>query len=49
MAFNRKVAFNIGGTTIHLALHIPINQSLFNLGKLSIETLSKLTNHYEQL
>jgi hypothetical protein len=49
MAFTGKVAFNIGGTTIHSALHIPINQSLSNLGKLSTETLSKLTDQYEQL
>jgi hypothetical protein len=49
MAFIRKVAFNIGGTTIHSALHIPINQSLSNLGKLSTETLSKLTDQYEKL
>jgi hypothetical protein len=44
MAFTKKAAFNIGGTNIHLALHIPINQSLSNLGNLSAETLSKLTN-----
>jgi hypothetical protein len=49
MAFIRKVAFNIGGTTIHSALYIPINQSLSNLGKLSTETLSKLTDQYEKL
>jgi ATP-dependent DNA helicase PIF1 len=49
MAFTGKAAFNIGGTTIHSALHIPINQSLSNLGKLSTETLSKLTDQYEQL
>jgi hypothetical protein len=47
MAFTGKAAFNIGGTTIHSALHIPINHSLSNLGKLSTETLSKLTNQYE--
>ena len=49
MAFIGKAAFNIGGTTIHSALHIPVNQSLSNLNKLSIETLSKLTEQYEQL
>ena len=49
MAFTGKVAFNIGGTTIHSALHIPVNQSLSNLNKLSTETLSKLTEQYEQL
>ena len=49
MAFTGKAAFNIGGTTIHSALHIPVNQSLSNLNKLSIETLSKLTKQYEQL
>ena len=48
MAFTGKAAFNIGGTTIHSALHISINQSLSNLNKLSIETLSKLTKQYEQ-
>ena len=49
MAFTGKAAFNISGTTIHSALHIPINQSLSNLNKLSTETLSKLTKQYEQL
>ena len=29
MAFTGKAAFNIGGTTIHSALHIPVNQLLF--------------------
>ena len=47
MAFTGKAAFNIGGTTIHSALHIPVNQSLSNLNKLSTETLSKLTEQYE--
>jgi hypothetical protein len=41
MAFTGKAAFNIGGTTIHSALHIPINQSMSNLGRLSTKTLSK--------
>ena len=49
IAFIGKAAFNIGGTTIHSALHIPINQSLSNLNKLSTKTLSKLTEQYEQL
>ena len=49
MAFTGKAAFNIGGTTIHSTLHIPVNQSLSNLNKLSTETLSKLTEQYEQL
>ena len=49
MAFIGKAAFNIGGTTIHSTLHIPVNQSLSNLNKLSTETLSKLTEQYEQL
>ena len=49
MAFTRKVAFNIGGTTTHSALHIPVNQSLSNLKKLSTKTLSKLTKQYEKL
>ena len=49
MAFTGKAAFNIDGTKIHSALHISINQSLFNLNKLSTETLSKLTEQYEQL
>jgi hypothetical protein len=47
MAFTGKAAFNIGGTTIHSALHIPGNQSLFNLGKLLAKILSKLTDQYE--
>ena len=49
MAFTRKTTFNIGGTTIHSTLHIAVNQSLFNLNKLSTETLNKLIEQYEQL
>ena len=35
MAFTGKATFNIDGCTIHSALHIPINQSLSNMEKLS--------------
>ena len=47
MAFSYKTTFNIDGCTIHFALHIPINQSLSNIGKLSSEQLNKLTDDYE--
>ena len=49
MTFKRKAIFNIGGTIIHSILHILVNQSLSNFKKLSIESLSKLTNQYVQL
>lgn len=49
MAYTGKAAFNINGTTIHSALHIPINQSLENLNNLSSEMLNKLTDQYEEL
>ena len=49
MAFTGKAVFNIDGCTIHSALRIPINQSLSNMGKLSLELLNKLTDDYEQI
>jgi hypothetical protein len=49
MAFTGKATFNIDGSTIHSALHIPVNHSLTNILKLSFETLNNLTGHYEQL
>ncbi len=49
MASTCKVIFNIDGLTIHLALNIPIQQSLFNLPTLSIDSLNKLTCQYEQV
>ena len=49
MAFIGKAAFNFGGSTIHLALYIRGNQSLFNLGKLLAKTLGKLIDQYEWL
>ena len=49
MAFTCKTTFNIDACTIHSALHIPINQSLLNMGKLSSELLNKLTDDYEQI
>jgi len=44
MAYTRKAAFNI-----HSALHIPINQSLSNIGKQSSKLLNKLIDQYEQI
>jgi hypothetical protein len=49
IAFTKKAAFNIGGTIIHSALHILVNQSFSNLGKFLVELLSKLTDQSEQL
>jgi hypothetical protein len=44
-----KVAFNIDNLIIHLALNIPIQQSLFILLNLSSDSLNRLTCRYEQL
>ena len=49
MSFTGKATFNIDGCTIHSALHVPINQSLSNMGKLSSEPLNKLTDDYEHI
>jgi hypothetical protein len=49
MASTCKATFNIDGLTIHLTLNIPIQQSLFDLPKLSTNTLNILTCQYEKL
>ena len=49
MAFIHKTTFNIGGCTIHSTLHIPINQFLSNLGKLSFERVNKLIDNYKKM
>jgi hypothetical protein len=49
MAFTMKFAFNIGGNIENSTLHIYVDQSYFNLEKLSVETLNKLINQYEKL
>ncbi len=43
MASIGKIAFNIDGLTIHLTLNIPIQQSLFNVPNLSLNSLNRLT------
>jgi hypothetical protein len=49
MASTSKATFNIDGQTIHLALNIPIQQTLTNLSNLSLDSLNGLTCQYEQL
>jgi len=44
-----KIVFNIDGLTIHLTLNITIQQSLFNLPKLSSDSLNMLMCQYEHL
>jgi hypothetical protein len=48
VAFIRKATFNINESTIHSALHFPINQSYFNLEILSSQILNNLTNQCKQ-
>ncbi len=45
----RKITSNINDLTIHSALNIPVQQSLFNLPNLSLNSLNRLTCQYEQL
>jgi hypothetical protein len=47
MASIGKDAFNIDGLTIHSALNIPIQQSLFSLPNLSSNSLNWFTCRYE--
>jgi hypothetical protein len=49
MASIGKATFNIDGLTIHSTLNIFVQQSLFNLPNLSINTLYKFTCWYEHL
>jgi len=44
-----KVGFNIDNQTIHLTLNIPIQQTLTNISKLSLDSLNKITCWYGQL
>jgi hypothetical protein len=44
-----KAAFNIGGSTIHSALGIPLNKSLLELGGLSDERHDSYAKKYDQL
>jgi hypothetical protein len=49
MASTCKVAFNIDGLIIYSTLNIPVQQSLFNLPNLSLDSLNRFTCLYEQL
>jgi len=44
-----KATFNIDGQIIHLALNIPIQQTLTNLSNLSLDSLNRFTCQCEQL
>jgi hypothetical protein len=44
-----EVTFNIDGLTIHSALNILVQQSLFSLPNLSLNSLNRLTFQYKQL
>lgn len=47
MAYTGKAAFNIGGTTIHSALHLPLLTN--TLTSLSVDKLDTLSTHYKNL
>jgi len=49
MASIGKIAFNIDGLTIHSTLNICVEQSLFSLPNLSLDSLNRFTYRYEQL
>ncbi len=49
MASINKVAFDIDNLTIHSAVNIPMQQSLYSLPNLSLDSLNRLTCRYEQL
>jgi hypothetical protein len=49
VAFIRKATFNINESTIHSALHFPMNQSYFSLEILSSQILNNLTNQYKYI
>jgi DNA replication protein DnaC len=49
LGYTGKAAFNIGGSTIHSALGIPLNKSLLELGGLSDERRDSFAKTYDQL
>jgi hypothetical protein len=49
MALIGKITFIIDGLTIHVTLNIHVQQFLFSLPNLSLDSLNKLTCQYEQL
>jgi ATP-dependent DNA helicase PIF1 len=49
LGYTSKVAFNIGGSTIHSALGIPLNKNLLELGGLSDERHDSFAKKYDQL
>jgi hypothetical protein len=49
MALIGKIAFNIDDLTIYSTLNIYIQESLFSLPNLSLDSLNRLTCQYEQL
>jgi hypothetical protein len=49
MASTNKIIFNIDGLTIHLASNKSVQQSLFNLPNLSLDSLNRFTCQCEQL
>jgi hypothetical protein len=49
MASISKVIFNIDSFIIHLTLNILVQQSLFSLPNLSLDSLNRFTCQYEQL
>jgi hypothetical protein len=49
LGFTGKAAFNIGGSTIHSALGIPLNKSLLELGGLSDERRDNFAKKFGQL
>jgi hypothetical protein len=49
LGYTGKAAFNIGGSTIHSALGIPLNKSLLELGGLSDERHDNFAKKYDQL
>jgi hypothetical protein len=49
MASIKKTTFNIDGLTIHSTLNILVQQSLFNLPNLSLDSLNSFACQYEQL
>ena len=49
MAPISKVAYNVKGTTIHSALHIPVNHSLHDYKHLSVDVLNTYQMKYRHL
>jgi hypothetical protein len=46
-AYTRKVAFNVGGVTLHSAFYMPFNKTYFL--SLNNEKIDTLSNHFQQL